>query len=326
MTWPRCKAWTRKASIAITATRCRRADRQAGPAFGRDGMQLLRPPKGEQLFFGPLDDAVRPGDLFGYSPLYKESRYCASCHEGIIFGVHVYGTDSEWLESPAKKKGQQCQNCHMKPTGKMTNFAPGKGGIERDPHTLASHTLPGGQKELLRDCLDATVKIEAADGKVSVTVEVVAKNVGHRVPTGFIDRHLVLVVDAMDAKGEMVPRMAGPTLPKSAGGELTGRPGKLYTKALQTAQGRPLPFWLADGKPVDNRLAPDEPDRLTFSFGAGLIECACVSCIGASGTTGGRGERWPDNESSCWIAWLISANRLARDGTIRAKLRGRLPS
>src|SRR5207248_1591107 len=83
-----------------------------------------------QVFFGPLDDADRGDDAF--SPLYKQSLYCASCHEGVVFGVPVYTTYSEWLASLAKKAGQQCQDCHMKPTGAMTNFAPepfaGKGG------------------------------------------------------------------------------------------------------------------------------------------------------------------------------------------------------
>src|ERR1051326_3178060 len=82
-----------------------------GLAHGRHGMQLLRPSEG-QLFVGPLDDVDRGEDT--YSPLYQDSKYCASCHEGTVLGVHVYSTYSEWLVSPAAKKGQQCQSCHMK--------------------------------------------------------------------------------------------------------------------------------------------------------------------------------------------------------------------
>ena len=110
-------------------------------------------------FYGPLEDAVRPGESFGQLPLYRESRYCASCHEGIVFGVHVYGTYSEWLESPARAQGVQCQGCHMAPTGRMTNIAPGHGGIARDPATLASHGFPGNQADMLRRCLAADVKV-----------------------------------------------------------------------------------------------------------------------------------------------------------------------
>ena len=43
----------------------------------------------------------------------------ASGHEGVVFGVHVYSTYSEWLDSPARKQGRHCQDCHMKPTGTM---------------------------------------------------------------------------------------------------------------------------------------------------------------------------------------------------------------
>ena len=119
-----------------------------GTRFGRDALKLLRPPDDELLTFGPLDDAVRKGESFAHRPIYKRSEYCASCHEGVVFGVHAYGTYSEWLESPARRDGKQCQSCHMAPTGLMTNIAPGKGGIERNPFTLASHHTPGGQIEI----------------------------------------------------------------------------------------------------------------------------------------------------------------------------------
>ncbi len=239
-----------------------------GTRFGRDGLKLLRPANDQQLFFGPLDDAVRPGELFAYSPLYKESRYCASCHEGVVFGVHVYSTYSEWLESPAKAKGQQCQDCHMTPTGKLTNIAPGKGGIDRNPKTLASHALPGATPEMLRKCLEVAVKKGKVPGQV--VVEVRAHDVGHRVPTGFIDRHLILVVQAQDPRGKTLPPQAGPTLPPAAGKEFAGLAGVLFAKELKSPQGQLLPFWLghrAAGKLHDNRLIPGRPERREFSFG-----------------------------------------------------------
>jgi hypothetical protein len=99
-----------------------------GLTHGRFGLRLLRPAQG-QLFFGSLDDVDRGEDT--YSPFYRDSRYCASCHEGIVFGVHVYGTYSEWLESPARRQGKQCQDCHMAPTGRLSNVAPGHGGLVR---------------------------------------------------------------------------------------------------------------------------------------------------------------------------------------------------
>jgi hypothetical protein len=236
-----------------------------GTRFGRDGLHLLRPRDKEQFFFGPLDDAVRPGESFAYSALYKESRYCASCHEGVIFGVHVYGTYSEWLESPARARGQECQSCHMTPTGTMTNMAPGKGGIERDPRTLASHVFPGKEREMLRRCLKVKIRKAGTD----VSVEVRAENVGHRVPTGFIDRNLVLIVEASGPDGKPLKLVQGPRLPASAGKKLVGSPGRLYAKQLFDPEGRgPIPFWLPHGHIIDTRLLPGRADRSKFTFAA----------------------------------------------------------
>ncbi len=238
-----------------------------GTRFGRDGLALLRPADQRLLFFGPLDDAFRAGESFSYSQLYKDSRICASCHEGILFGVHVYGTYSEWLASPARRQGQQCQSCHMTPTGTLTNIAPGKGGIERDPQTLASHRFPGAKADMLRRCLTVSVNLAEDRNAVRADVEVLADNVGHRVPTGFIDRNLVLVVDALSAADELLPLLSGPRLPPTVGRGYAGRPGWLYAKLLKSADGQhPIPFWLAHQDPEDTRLFPGRPDTHVFQF------------------------------------------------------------
>lgn len=239
-----------------------------GTRFGRDGLFLLRPAQNDQLFFGPLDDAVRSGESFAYAPFYKESRYCAACHEGTVFGVHAYGTYSEWLESPAKRAGKQCQTCHMAPTGTMTNIAPGKGGIERDPHTLVSHGTPGGSLESLRRSLALKTSMNPSKAGMKVDVEVIARDVGHRVPTGFPDRHLVLVVEAFDSIGERRSLIEGEHLPKSAG-KWAGAAGMLYGKQLIGEANRsPIPFWLPVFKTIDTRLHPEKADRRSFVFPA----------------------------------------------------------
>ncbi len=240
-----------------------------GTRFGRDGLKLLRPPQKDLLTFGPLDDAVRPGESFAYSPLYKESRFCASCHEGVIFGVHVYGTYSEWRDSPAAAKGQECQSCHMTPTGTMTNIAPGKGGISRDPKTLASHGFPGSRADMLRRCLDVGVTLTAGPLGVTATVEIRAQNVGHRVPTGFIDRNLVLVVEGYSKEDKPLGLDSGPRLPAAAGKRLAGLPGWVFAKKLQASGGSdPVPFWLPHEAMTDTRLFPDRPERRAFAYPA----------------------------------------------------------
>jgi hypothetical protein len=268
-----------------------------GTRFGRDGLWLLRPANQELLFFGPLEDAYRKGEQFAFSPLYRESRYCASCHEGVLFGVHVYGTYSEWLDSPARKKGQQCQHCHMAPTGRFTNIAPGKGGIERDPKTLASHLFPGGQLDMLRRCLRLSLRMQKAKDGVQVKVEVLAEDVGHRVPTGFIDRNLVLVVEGLDASGKVMTLSKGPRLTTAAGKRLTGQAGWLYAKLLAAPDGDgPVPFWTSHGDITDTRLFPGRMDRRIFLYSPGLKEVKARLIYRRFWPNVAEAKGWPDNE------------------------------
>lgn len=240
-------------------------DEGIGRTHGRFGLKLLRPKEG-QLFFGPLDDVDRGEDAF--SPLYRDSRYCASCHEGTVLGVHVYSTYTEWLASPARRQGKQCQTCHMTPTGSLTNIAPGHGGLERDPWTLANHRFfDGSQLAMLRRCLNVSAILTTEKAGVRAEVTVRANDVGHRVPTGFVDRNLVLVVEALDRNGQSLPLRVGPTLPAAAGEGFVGLPGRLYAKLLQDFDGRsPAPFWQARPEVVDTRLLPGQADRVIFAF------------------------------------------------------------
>src|SRR5262249_1400380 len=152
-----------------------------------------------------------------------------------------------WQASPAAHQGKQCQDCHMKPTGHMTNMAPGHGGIERDPLTLANHRFfDGSQAAMLRRAIRASVGFERQPDGVRARVKVWAEGVGHRLPTGFVDRHLVLVVEGRSSAGRIVTPYSGPKLPALAGGKLADQPGRLYARVLHDFEGRsPVPFWLA---------------------------------------------------------------------------------
>ncbi|MBY0230190.1 MAG: cytochrome c family protein, partial [Gemmataceae bacterium] len=211
-----------------------------GLTHGKHLLRLLRPKEG-QLFFGPLDDVDRGEDA--YSPLYRDSRYCAACHEGNVFGTAVYTTYSEWRASPAAREGKQCQDCHMRPTGRMANVAPGRGGIARDPRTLGNHSFwDGSQAEMLRRSLTLEGRIDGG----SVVAVVTARGAGHRVPTGWIERELALEVQGFDVAGRSLGHQR-------------------WTYAKQ-ASG---PFWdLPEVR--DTRLVPEVPDERRFRFGEGL--------------------------------------------------------
>ena len=241
-----------------------------GLAHGRFQLQLLRPdPKeGHQLFFGPLDDVDRGEDSF--SRFQRDSKLCAACHEGVVFGVPVYTTYSEWQSSPAASSGTSCQSCHMTPTGKMANIAPGYGGIRRDPATLGNHRFfDGSQLDMLRRCLKLDAATRRTAEGIAVDVSIFAQNVGHRVPTGFIDRQVILFVEAF-AEDKQVALLKGEKLPDVLGPE-AGKPGRLYAKVLTDGKSLdPAPFWKGDPATlIDTRLRPGETDRQTFLFPAG---------------------------------------------------------
>lgn len=239
-----------------------RTDR-LGLEHGRYAYDLLRPRTG-QVFFGPLDDVDRDEDAF--SPLYKQSRYCAACHEGIVFGVPVYTTYSEWLASPARQAGKQCQDCHMTPSGSLTNIAPGHGGIERDPLTLASHSMPGATPEMLRRAVRMQTRLQRTDNGMKLEVALTGGDVGHRIPTGFVDRRLVLTVTAMDGSGSALTPTSGPLLPADAGWGVN-QPGLLFAKVLEDYDGQsPVPFWHPSRIREDTRLEPGKTRTATWTF------------------------------------------------------------
>jgi hypothetical protein len=267
-----------------------------GLTHGRFGLSLLRPARG-QLFFGPLDDVDRGEDAA--SELYRDSRYCASCHEGTVFGVPVYSTYSEWQASPARRAGKQCQTCHMTPTGALSNFAPGKGGIERDPSTLASHRLLGGSREeMLRRCL--RVSLKAAPDRLELRTEVMAleDRVGHQVPTGFGDRNIVFVVEARDRAGRtLVPCPPAAVLPPSAGPTLVGVPGRLYAKQLSDFDGNtPVPFWKARPEVVDTRLKPGQIERVAWRFTVPVERVRVRLLYRRFWPTVAEAKKWPDRD------------------------------
>lgn len=267
-----------------------------GLSHGRFNLRLLRPTEG-QLFFGSLDDVDRGDDA--YSPLYRDSRYCASCHEGVVFGVHVYSTYSEWLQSPARREGKQCQDCHMKPTGLMNNIAPGRGGIRRDPHTLANHRFfDESQEAMVRRAVKTSVHFERSRDETRARVRLWAEGVGHRLPTGFIDRHLILVIEGKDSAGRMLPLRAGVKLPPLAGAEFADRPGRLFARLLKDEDGRsPAPFWsAAPDPPTDTRLIPGRIEEMEFVFPSSLASVWLRVIYRRFWIEVARAKGWPDED------------------------------
>jgi hypothetical protein len=124
---------------------------------------------------------------------------------------------------------------------------------------------------MLRRAVSATTALSRDGDAVRATVSVRADGVGHRVPTGFIDRHLLLVVEGYDSAGRSLPASRGPALPDAAGPALAGRPGRLIGRLRADFAGnQPAPFWRGGPDPQDTRLYPGVADVSEYRFPPGL--------------------------------------------------------
>ena len=253
---------------------------------GVQSMDMRRPftddPERYQLFFGTFTDDNVPEEDTNL-PLLKQSRYCASCHYGVFWSTVVYNSFGEWLQSPYSKaksgKAKTCQHCHMPSPAvwegnKIKNVAPGKGGIGRSPSAIHSHDMTVDET-LLRNALTLSASAARQEGKVVVNVTLTNDKTGHHVPTDSPLRHLILLVEAKDAEGNVLKQSAGLELPFWCGvgdpakGYYSGLPGKTYAKLLEERWTRAFPtgaYWNETNLVSDNRLAAFASDTTSFAF------------------------------------------------------------
>lgn len=237
-------------------------------------MDLRRPPEGQQMFFGPFDDIHEPDT---YLPLIQESQFCAPCHNFGFWGTPIYQSFAEWLASPYPDQGVHCQTCHMPPDGVTTNFAPGHGGLERDPQTIPSHFQFGAaHPDFLQRTVSMTVQAAVVGERVRATVTITNTQAGHHVPTDHPARHLILVVRATDGDGAELAQVAGEVVPAWCGegedpDDYGGRPGKAFAKVLRnlnTGEEPTAAYWSPTIVVSDNRIPALEADTSVYEFAA----------------------------------------------------------
>jgi hypothetical protein len=237
-----------------------------------------------QLFFGTFDDDNVPEEDTNL-PLLSQSQFCAPCHYGVFWDTLVYNSYGEWLDSPYSDPvtGKTCQQCHMPaPTlidgQPLTNVAPGKGGVERDPSTLHAHTFLGAaSEELLQNSLTMQATAQVQGNRVLVEVSLSNDRTGHLIPTDSPLRHLILLVEAKNEAGEALPLLEGETVPKWGGtgdpqeGYYAGLPGKAFAKILVELWTGIYPtgaYWNHTRVLSDNRLAAFTTDTSRYLFAA----------------------------------------------------------
>ena len=224
-----------------------------GLTHGRDLFELVRPAQGGRpVVIGPLPDSTRAN--VAYSGLFKSSLFCAPCHEGTVLGAHVYSSFSEWQ---AWGGNQSCQGCHMpidKPRehhhGMTAKLARQSGGLR---HSLSLSKTSSG---------------------VNIRLELWTDGVGHALPTGHVDRHLLALLEARDNNGSLLgPSLGGgERVPAWAMNEGHESPGVLLGRWQENLDEVPLPFWRAGGTWHDTRLFPGKKRIFNWDFPANAIE------------------------------------------------------
>lgn len=205
-------------------------------------------------------------------PLYKESKYCASCHDETspITNKQIVSTFKEWEKSPYnnkedKTKNKSCIDCHMTYL-KDDKFSPlsgastDGGAIKKDikVHYFAgsNHFLAGLKDvknenqilQLLRTSAKLDVNIK--DNQIQVGVENVGA--GHHLPTGVADfRELWLDITITDAENKIV--FSSGKLDENNDLQADARP---FMKVFGDKEGNPvgLLFWKYEKLLSDTRI------------------------------------------------------------------------
>ena len=233
---------------------------------GAQSQRMLRPPDGDNIFFGPYDDIKDPDTFL---PLISESQYCAACHQFSFWGTPIYESYEEWLASPYAEAGVTCQDCHMPPNGDTFFASPEVGGLEHPPETIPSHVQLGAQDEpFLQDSVAMSVEVSQRLNRIEVSVTITNTGAGHHIPTDFPGRQLILLVHAADDGNQSLTQMDGPTIPTWGGNE-AGNPGEIFAKLLRDVDSGDFPvvsYWKQTIIEKDNRIPALASEKVNFLF------------------------------------------------------------
>ncbi len=209
-------------------------------------------------------------------PLYKKSRYCASCHDEFLphSAKQVVSTYKQWERSVYNdpknpQEHKECLDCHMKymkdgeyATLEGSSTLGGKKKKDIKVHYFAggNHFLAGLKSkenesqsiQLLKHSatLDATIQND------TLFIGVTNSGAGHKLPTGAADfRELWLDVTVTDANGNVI--LSSGKLDASGNIE---KGSIVYNKVFGDKEGNPvgLFFWRYEKLLKDNRIDPKE--------------------------------------------------------------------
>lgn len=123
------------------------------PVFGPEGNAGVKETLEQPEKFRVVTDPKEPGrkihnEAKVFDPI-KSSTFCGSCHDVTLFnGFRLEEAFSEYRVSPAAKRGETCQDCHMgKIQGKVSGYEQGPAAVVGDVPTktrkITNHLFSG---------------------------------------------------------------------------------------------------------------------------------------------------------------------------------------
>lgn len=143
----------------ITCVTCHRVPEAYGKVTGRLPLEagditapIYGPRKGDELkrvFDAHKDNPPNTHKEAKLLQQVSQPGFCARCHDvRLVNGVRFEDLFSEFKQTPAAKKGEKCQSCHMGPIpGKASQYEPASAAIVRGepttPGRRTNHMFPG---------------------------------------------------------------------------------------------------------------------------------------------------------------------------------------
>ncbi|MBL8341010.1 MAG: hypothetical protein JNL30_06025 [Rubrivivax sp.] len=154
----------------------------------------------------PVASAPAPHGGFAAHEAFRDSQFCAPCHQFPPEGARLNGklienTYEEWRASPAARAGQSCQHCHM----------PGARHLWRGIHDA----------DMVRQGLHASLQVRrAAAGRLSVVAELANVGAGHHLPT-YLIAEIVATLTLVGGTGEPLAVLGRHVIARKADLDLT---------------------------------------------------------------------------------------------------------
>jgi hypothetical protein len=157
------------------------------------GHQRFGPPRRDGTVASRAPRESLPHNGLTRTTAFLRSEFCASCHQFAPNGLALNGkllenTFEEWRASPAARRGQQCQDCHMPDRRHLWR------GIH-DPEMVKS----GVQIKLVT----GRARYQTGE-KLTARLTITSTGVGHDFPT-YVTPRVLVRAELLDSAGEPVP-------------------------------------------------------------------------------------------------------------------------